>query len=117
MLGGKQLTYNRNGGDQDFEYTFDAPAAGKYELTKKVATPSWKQKLNLIVNGGAPIATELPHTVGAWQTTEPLTLELKQGKNTIRFSRKGVEQEVAAKGFTIKELVLTPAGDKIGRTD
>lgn len=39
-LGGKQLHFSRNGGNQDFEYTFDAPAAGTYAMTLKVVTPS-----------------------------------------------------------------------------
>ncbi|MGI9244650.1 MAG: hypothetical protein ACR2RV_27860, partial [Verrucomicrobiales bacterium] len=43
VLGGKQLHYSRNGGDQTFEYTFDAPTSGKYVLTARVVTPSWKQ--------------------------------------------------------------------------
>ena len=42
-LGGKQLHYARNGGAQDFEYTFEAPRAGTYELTARVVTPSWRQ--------------------------------------------------------------------------
>ncbi len=50
-LGGKQLHYSRTGGHQEFEYTFDAPAAGKYALTARVVTPSWKQSLLLTVNG------------------------------------------------------------------
>ena len=32
-LGGKQLHYNRLGTPEEFEYTFDAPAAGKSALT------------------------------------------------------------------------------------
>lgn len=112
-LGGKQMHYSRTGKEQDFEYTFDAPAAGSYALTMRVSTPSWKQQIKLIVNGdnngNKAIDIELPHTVGLWGTSEPLNIQLVKGKNVLRFTRNGVEQEVAAKGFTIKDFTLTPA--------
>jgi len=107
-LGGKQLHYGRTGGEKDFSYRFDAPAAGKYHLTMKVATPAWKQKLNLVVNGDKPIEMELPHTVGLWQTTQPIEVWLDKGNNELTFTRKGVKQDVEPKGFTIKEYTLEP---------
>lgn len=106
-LGGQQLTYGRTGGDQDFTYTFDVSKAGKYNLTMRVATPSWKQNLSVIANGKA-VEFEMPHTVGLWQTTKPVQVELKQGKNTLTFSRKGVKREVEPKGFSIRDYTLTP---------
>jgi hypothetical protein len=42
VLGGKQLHYSRNGGNPVFKYSFEAPAAGSYELTAKLVTPSWQ---------------------------------------------------------------------------
>ena len=103
-LGGKQLHYSRNGKHEDFEYTFDAPAAGKYALTARVVTPSWKQHLLLSVNGAAkPIDIALPFTVGMWDTTQPVEISLVKGKNILRFSREG-----ATKGLTIKDFTLTP---------
>jgi predicted nucleic acid-binding Zn-ribbon protein len=108
-LGGKQMHYSRNGGDQDVVYNFDAPKAGTYELTMRVAVPAWKQNINIIVNGKAT-TIELPHTVGMWETTKPIKLQLKQGKNTLTMSRKGVKQEVATKGFTIRDYTLSPVG-------
>jgi hypothetical protein len=105
-LGGKQLHYSRNGGKQDFEYTFDAPAAGKYVLTARVVTPSWKQNLLITANGAnEPAKLELPFTVGMWDTTAPVQVELKKGKNVLSFSHM---TEVNAKGFSIREFKLTP---------
>lgn len=105
-LGGKQLHFGRNGGGQVFEYTIDAPAAGKYQLTARVVTPSWKQHLVLAVNGAANAASiELPHTVGMWDETQPVAVQLSQGKNVLSFSHKTDGQ---AKGFTIKDFTLTP---------
>ncbi|MBI1375236.1 MAG: hypothetical protein GC159_21165 [Phycisphaera sp.] len=106
VLGGKQLL---GGANAEFEYTFDAPADGSYALTMNVVTPSWKQCMNLTVNGDKqPTRIELPHTVGLWQTTEPVTVKLTKGKNVLKFTRKGVKHEVAVKGFSIKEFTLTP---------
>lgn len=109
-LGGTQLHYSRNGGDEDFTYTFDVPVAGTYALTLQVVTPSWRQKLKISANGHDAVELELPFTVGAWATTEPVQLELPRGANTLTFSRKGVEQSVAHKGLTLRQITLTPAG-------
>lgn len=106
VLGGKQMHYSRNGGKKDFEYTFDAPAAGKYALTAKVCTPSWKQHLHITANGGSELADlELPHTVGMWEVTEPVVVDLKKGSNVLKFSHHTDGYE---KGFSIKEFTLTP---------
>lgn len=109
--GGKQLHYTGNPGNQEFEYTFDAPAAGKYEIVSKLATPSWKQNLVLTVNDAKqPVVIELPHTVGLWDTTKPMIIELAKGKNVLRFSRDG-----NPKGITIKEFTLTPVSGQVSQ--
>ncbi len=103
-LGGMQLHYNRTGEPEDFEYTFDAPAADKYALTARVVTPSWKQHLLVAVNGAKePTDIALPHTVGMWETTQPVEVALVKGRNALRFSRNE-----PVKGLTIKEFTLTP---------
>ncbi|MFK7911304.1 MAG: hypothetical protein AB8F34_11990 [Akkermansiaceae bacterium] len=105
-LGGKQLHFGRNGGGQTFEYAIDTPAAGKYKLTAKVVTPSWKQHLVIALNGKPNTASiELPHTIGMWEDTRPVELNLSKGKNTLTFSHK---TDGYAKGFSIKEFTLTP---------
>ncbi len=106
VLGGLQLHYQRTGKAVDFEYTIDAPQAGPYALVAKVATPSWKQNLVLSVNGQDEAAKiVLPHTVGMWDYTEPVRVDLKRGKNVLRFSHT---TEGYDKGFTIKEFQLAP---------
>ena len=106
QLGGKQLHFSRNGGGQTFEYTVDAPKAGKYRLTAKVATPSWQQHLVIAVNGQKEAASiELPHTIGMWEDTEPVEVVLSDDKNTLTFSHK---TDGYAKGFSIKDFTLTP---------
>ena len=106
VLGGLQLHYKRTGGQMDFEYTIDAPKAGLYALVGKVVTPSGKQNLVLSVNGDDSVAEiALPHTVGMWGYTKPVQVELKRGKNVLRFSHKTDGYD---KGFSIKEFQLAP---------
>jgi hypothetical protein len=111
-LGGAQLHDGRNGEPQDFEYVIEAPAAGRYRLTARVVTPSWKQSLMVTANDAAqPVPMPLPFTVGMWETAEPVEIELVQGRNVLRFSRPD-----ATAGVTIKEFRLTPAaGGSPGR--
>ena len=110
-LGGMQLHYEQNGGNQDFEYTVEAPESGKYALTARVATPTWKQFLVLSVNGAKDsVNVELPHTVGLWDTSKPVQITLKKGKNILSFSRGTAvpEEGKRIKGVSIKDFTLTP---------
>jgi hypothetical protein len=100
-----QLHYNRLGEPEDFEYTFEAPKAGKYALTARVATPSWKQRLTVKTNGSNPVDIALPFTVGMWDKTEPVEITLQQGSNVLSFSR---EHDQGLKGITIRDFTLTP---------
>jgi hypothetical protein len=68
-----------------FEYTFDAPSAGTYQLAAKVATAKWDQVLHASANGGEPVEFALPYTKGVWDTTEPMKIQLKKGENVIKF--------------------------------
>ena len=104
-LGGMQLHYSRNGKPEEFEYTFDAPKAGKYALTARVVTPSWKQHLMVTANGAEkPIDIALPFTVGMWDKTQPVEIILAKGKNVLTFSR----EHEGLKGVTIKDFTLRP---------
>ncbi len=104
-LGGMQLHYSRTGKPAEFEYTFDVPAAGKYALTARVVTPSWKQHLSVAANGAKePIDIALPFTVGKWDKTQPVEIALAKGKNVLTFSR----EHEGLKGVTIRDFTLTP---------
>jgi len=103
-LGGMQLHYSRNGNPEEFEYTFDVPTAGKYALSARVVTPSWKQHLLVAVNGAEkPTDIALPFTVGTWDKTQPVEVTLVKGRNVLRFSR-----DEPVKGLTIKDFTLKP---------
>jgi len=68
-----------------FEYTFDAPKAGKYQLVADLATPKPNQKLFATANGGPAVEMALPYTIGLWGKTSPVEVELKAGGNILKF--------------------------------
>jgi hypothetical protein len=103
-LGGMQLHYNRLGGAEGFEYTFEAPAAGKYALSARVVTTSAEQHLLVAANDAKePTDIAVPFTVGMWDKTPPVEVSLVKGRNVLRFSRSE-----PVKGLTIKDFTLTP---------
>ena len=103
-LGGMQLHYNRNGKPEEFEYTFEAPAGGKYALSARVVTTSADQHLLVAANDATePTDIAVPYTVGMWDKTPPVEVLLVEGRNVLRFSRN-----TPLKGLTIKDFTLTP---------
>lgn len=107
FLGGMQL--NCREGDA-FEYTLpDVPAARTYLVVLRVCTVHLKQKpLTLVVNNNtedwvclANIA--VPYTVGEWQYTVPVEVDLSQGVNVLNFQR-----QTPNFGLSIKDITLTP---------
>jgi hypothetical protein len=85
-----------------FEYTFEAPKAGKYQLAARVATPMPKHRLFVTANGGTEVEFALPYTIGLWGKSEPMTIELVAGKNVLKF--RGPARA------TLGEFTLTPVG-------
>ncbi len=105
--GGLQLHYERAAEGKEFIYTVDVPKAGAYDLSAMVCTPSWQQNLLVSVNGAPePVKLSLPHTVGMWETTASVGLDLEQGENVLRLVRSSDGQP---KGITIHHFTLTPA--------
>jgi len=84
------------------EYTLDAPKGGKYKLAADAAVPKWGQRLIVTANGGTPVEMPLPYTIGLLGKSEPITIELKVGKNVLKF--RGPARA------TLGEFTLTPAG-------
>jgi hypothetical protein len=100
--GGMQLHVSRYSMSSDtFEYTFEAPQAGKYQLTAAVVTPTPDKQLLVSANGAQDVTLALPYTVGMWGVTKPVEIELAQGENRLRFS--------GPSWVTIREFTLTPA--------
>ncbi len=110
VLGGHQLHFSRGAGGQSFEYEFDVPAAGKYELTARVVTPTWRQSMAVSANGSDAIEIDLPHTVGMWDQTQPVIVDLKDGENVLKFSREG-----NVMGVTIRDFTLSPVSGAVSQ--
>ena len=71
----------------------------------RVVTANYDQRLNVSVNDAdSEIAMEMPFTAGNWQNSQPVTLTLDEGENTLRFWRNQPPQY----GLAIKEFTLTP---------
>jgi len=88
------------------QYTLTVPKSGTYSMTARMVTSNVEQSLQLAVNGGeSVINVELPFTIGAWGDSEPVTLDLKQGENSLHFWRdKAPQYGVAIKSFTLKPV-------------
>jgi hypothetical protein len=84
-----------------FEYTFDAPKGGTYQLIASVVTPKPNQRLLASANGGAAVEMPLPYTIGMWDKTEPVKIELAAGRNVLKF--RGPAR------VTVDHFTLTPA--------
>ena len=88
-----------------FEYKVTVPRSGKYSLAARVVTVNYDQRLNVSANDTeSAITLEMPFTAGSWQDSEPVTLALREGENTLRFWRVQPPQY----GLAIKEFTLTP---------
>lgn len=91
------------------QYTLDVPKAGTYTLTAEVVTSNVNQTIQLAANGAESATTiELPSTIGTWGQSEPVTLTLKAGKNTLHFWRDQAPQS----GMAMKTLTLKPTSSK-----
>ena len=77
-----------NEGGSRFKYRITVPEAGTYELSARVVTVNYNQNLHVSVNGGESEGKVMsPYTAGKWQDTDPVTLALKKGANTLQFRR------------------------------
>jgi hypothetical protein len=101
-LGGMQLHVSRYTMSSDtFEYTFDAPRAGKYRLIAAVVTPTPGKQLLVSANGANDATLALPYTVGMWGVTDPVEIQLVKGGNVLKFA--------GPSWVTIRKFTLTPA--------
>ena len=96
----------------NMEYLVEVPKAGDYKLAARVVTAQEGQSLQLAVNGaGTPVSLTLPFTLGKWGVSEPVTVNLKEGANTLHFWRDQAPQYgVALKEFTLEPVGGQPAG-------
>ncbi len=97
--GGMQMHFK---GGFKTQYVFEAPQAGKYALTARVATLQEGQKFLFAANDAKqPVELAVPYTVGLWQQTKPLEISLTKGQNAINFALKDGSRDVTVKDFTL----------------
>jgi hypothetical protein len=102
--GGTQIHYGRLGQRPELiRYSVEAPAAGAYTLVADVATVSPKQEIILRLNRRTLVDISLPYTKGMWDKSKPVTIDLKEGKNTLMFTCRAPNR-----GVTMKEIQLVP---------
>ena len=102
--GGMQVHYGLAGQRPELlRYTIEIPKAGKYEFSAHVCTVTMDQKFLLRVNRRTLVDVDIPYTKADWMDTEPVELELIEGRNRISFT-----QYAPNKGISIKFFKLTP---------
>jgi len=85
-------------------YRVEAPKAGRYSLSARVATLQAGQRLLVSAGPGKPAASlAVPHTVGLWQPTPAVEVTLAEGANTLQ-----LELAEGSRGVTLREFTLTP---------
>jgi hypothetical protein len=85
------------------QYALEAPQAGRYALTARVATLQEGQRCLVTVNDAkVPVEIAVPYTVGLWQQTRPVEISLVKGQNLLHF-----EVQPGSRGVTIKDFTLT----------
>jgi hypothetical protein len=87
-----------------------------------MVTVNYNQNLHVSVDGGGSEAlVKGPYTAGKWMDTDPVTLTLKKGTNTLFFKRSNPDspQPVDGKdtlhfprGISIKSFTLKPLPTK-----
>jgi len=101
-IDGMQLYLSRYCTPSDtFEYTFDAPQAGTYQMSARVITPAPDQTLLVSANGTSKSEIALPYTMGLRDTTRPVAIKLVQGKNVLKFYGPA---RVTMKNFTLRPV-------------
>ncbi len=99
--GGMQLHVT---GGYKTEYEVKAPSAGKYALSARVATAQEGHKLMVAVNNPkAPVEITVPYTIGKWEQTQPLEVNMVKGANTLYLAL-----QEGSRGLTIKDFIMTP---------
>jgi hypothetical protein len=68
-------------------YSFTVGTAGTYFLTANITTWHMSQDLLVAVNKAAPVHVPVFYTVGWWNQTQPITVALTAGANTLTFTR------------------------------
>ena len=106
--GGMQVHYGLAGRRPELlSYTLDIPKAGKYEFSGHVCSVTMNQEFLLRINRRTLVDVDIPYTKADWMDTEPVELELKEGRNRISFTQKAPNKGLSIKGFKLKPVKET----------
>jgi hypothetical protein len=108
--GGMQVHYGLKGQRPELlSYTVDIPKAGNYGFTAHVCTVTMDRQFLLRVNRRTLVNVDIPYTLADWMDTEPVDLELKEGRNRILFTQYAPNKGVSIKEFKLKPVKLEEA--------
>jgi hypothetical protein len=103
--GGIQAHYGLIGQRPELlSYTLDIPKAGKYEFTAHVCTVTVDLQFLLRLNRRTFLDVDIPYTKADWMDTEPVELELKEGRNRISLTQYAPNTGVSIKHFKLKPM-------------
>lgn len=106
--GGMQVHYGLVGRRPELlSYNVEVPKAGKYEFTGQVCSVTMNQEFLLRINRRTLVDVNIPYTKADWMETEPVVLELKEGRNRISFTQKAPNKGLSIKGFKLKPVTET----------
>ena len=111
--GGMQAHYGIIGQRPELlAYTVEIPKAGKYEFRAHVCSVTVDRKALLRVNRRTLLDVDIPYTKADWMDTEPVELDLKEGRNRIGYTHYTPNKGVSIKHFTLKpvKMVVTTSG-------
>jgi len=105
--GGMQVHYSLKGHRPELlSYRINIPKAGKYEFTAHVCTVTVDRQSLLRVNRRTLMDCDIPYTKADWMDTEPVELELKEGRNEILYTHKTPNKGVSIKHFNLKPVKM-----------
>lgn len=100
-----QVHYSLGGGRPELlNYTIYLPKAGKYEFTAHVCSVTVERQFLLRVNRRTLVDVDIPYTKADWMDTEPVELELKEGRNQILYTQKAPNKGLSIKYFKLKPV-------------
>ena len=103
--GGMQVHYGLVGQRPELlAYTINLPKAGKYEFTAHVCTVTVDRQFLLRVNRRTLVDVNIPYTKADWMDTEPVELDLKEGRNRILYTHKTPNKGMSIKYFKLKPM-------------
>ena len=103
--GGMQVHYSLHGHRPELlSYKIYLPKAGKYEFTAHVCSVTVDRQFLLRVNRRTLVDVDIPYTKADWMDTEPVELELKEGRNQILYTHKPPNKGLSIKYFKLKPV-------------